>query len=529
VRVLFSALGRSPGSLFTAIATVRPDRVLVITSAEGSASLTEVEREARKVHDAFVLESASVADGFVSFDAGRRWAAERAATVSPEDEVVANLAGGSTALQDAVSSAARLLGARTVAVVDRRSAQEQIAQPYVVGELVEVPPWEAVVPAGATAAPVFDALQGVGHVLMASGQTLPSILAMKELGATACVIFYTREEAPRRLMRACEAMGIQVIEEPIEIPGYDAREVEHRARQVRARWLREGRRFVLNYTAGTKQMAFGLLRGLGNGDVPGPVVGAVYTDRGRTLYAHCAGRDEHREFRCRLGVTELLAAHGILPWEKGRRGEFRKGEQVSRPDQAVDRTDAALARKIAADVDAFDAQWRAVRAKGQHRSRGEAERALAPYGVPSTLVAEALANGTWLELYVWHVLDAAQVELAVDDVRWSVTVNRIDAAGNPIAVTDLDVCFTSRNNLYFVSCKTEAAEALGDEILAVAKRQNEFGGTFGRGMLLHWHAESVQRVPGVVAAADVLRIPVVGREGVKDPRRLLDALRAMIR
>jgi len=525
MKVLFGALGRSPGSLFTAIVSERPDVVRVITSAEVSASLAELEREARKHHPAFTVEATSVADGLTSFDEGRRWAQACAAAAAPGDEAVVNLAGGSTALQDALWCVARLLEARTVAAVDRRAPRDQQESPYVVGALVEVPPWEPVVatPSGST----FDALQGVTQVLMASGQTLPSILAMKELGTRECVIFCTPEEKPRRLMRACEASGIRVLEAPIEIPGYDAREVERRARQVRDRWAREGRRLVLNYTAGTKQMAFGLLRGLGNGDLPGPVVGAVYTDRGRTLYAHHAGRDEHREFRCRLGVTELLAAHGILPWSRG--GGFLEREQVSRPDQPVDPADAALAGRIAADVDGFDARWSAVRKRGQHRIRVEAERALAPYGAPSTVVAEGLANGTWLELYVWGVLQSARAELAVDDVRWSVMIQRIDAAGHPSPVTDLDVCFTSRNNLYFVSCKTEAPEGLGDEILAVAKRQNEFGGTFGRGMLLHWHPESVQKVPGLVAAADVLRIPVVGREGIKNPKRLVDALRTMIR
>ncbi len=56
-------------------------------------------------------------------------------------EVIANLTGGTTALQWAVEEAARRverLGVRVrrVAVVDRRSRAQQSEEPYVIGELL---------------------------------------------------------------------------------------------------------------------------------------------------------------------------------------------------------------------------------------------------------------------------------------------------------------------------------------------------------------------------------------------------------
>lgn len=529
MRVLFSALGFSPGSLFSAIVSLRPDRVVVLSSREALTSLPELELAAREKHATFTLDCDAVTDAFTSFDEGRRWAHVQAARVALADECVVNLAGGTTALQDAMLSVARVTRARTVAVVDRRAGTAQRDAPFVEGEIVDVPAIEDCPVGFGHEGGVFDSLRGLPQVLMASGQSLPSILAMRELGATECVIFHTKEESPRRLQRACAALGFREIASPIEIPGYDAREVERIARRVRGEWMKDQRRVVLNYTAGTKQMAFGLLRGLGNGDDRGPVAGAVYTDRGRTMYAHRGGRDEQRTVTTRLSVAELLAAHAIVEWDPARRGVHRIGEMVFRRGAVPTKTDVAVARAIAADVDGFARRWQAART-GQHaRHRDVALDVLAEYGVPTSSPPQNFANGDWLEAFAWGALDAARAALNINDLCWSVKVERIDDRGLPSALTDLDVCFASGNNLFFVSCKTEAVENLSDELLAVATRQGQFGGTFGRGMLLHWHPDGASKIPNVLAIAKVLRIPVGGRACVVSEHAFVDVVRGMIR
>ena len=142
MRVLVSPLGLSPGSLFSAIVLTKPEHVVVLTSALGQRGLEASVAAARSRGPAFTVEAHSLADPFAGFAEGRQLARRLAARWRERDdlEVVANLAGGTTALQDAVKCLADLLGAREIAVVDRRSLEEQRQDPFVVGELVDVPP-----------------------------------------------------------------------------------------------------------------------------------------------------------------------------------------------------------------------------------------------------------------------------------------------------------------------------------------------------------------------------------------------------
>ncbi len=220
---------------------------------------------------------------------------------------------------------------------------------------------------------------------------------------------------------------------------------------------------------------------LENGDDRGPVAGAVYTDRGRTMYAHRGGRDEQRTVTTRLSVAELLGAHAIVEWDPARRGVHRIGEMVFRRGAVPTKTDVAVARAIAADVDGFARRWQAART-GQHaRHRDVALDVLADYGGPTSSPPQNFANGDWLEAFAWGALDAARAALNINDLCWSVKVERIDDRGLPSALTDLDVCFASGNNLFFVSCKTEAVENLSDELLAVATRQVSSAAPSGAG------------------------------------------------
>ncbi len=143
MRILFSPLGLSYGSLFSAIVLTKPDHVVVITSAKAAENIPRVVEAAKRYHPNFTLEHHSIGDPFTGFIEGRELArklAESARYRGERAEHIVNLAGGTTALQDAAQCLARALGAREVAVIDRRSPDEQRQNPFVVGELIEVPP-----------------------------------------------------------------------------------------------------------------------------------------------------------------------------------------------------------------------------------------------------------------------------------------------------------------------------------------------------------------------------------------------------
>ena len=140
MRVLFSPLGMSYGSLFSAIVKTLPDHVVVITSERAAVNLNKVVEEAKRYHPDFTLEYHTIEDVFTGFDEGRKLARELASRNDAGNENIVNLVGGTTALQDAFKCLADLIGAKEVALIDRRTIEEQRANPFAVGELVEVPP-----------------------------------------------------------------------------------------------------------------------------------------------------------------------------------------------------------------------------------------------------------------------------------------------------------------------------------------------------------------------------------------------------
>jgi hypothetical protein len=139
-RVLVSALGLSPGVLFSALKLVSPDRLLVVTSHQAASSLEEVMRIAgfpSSQHRSLVVE-----DPHNCFDDDRL--KEHDGDLVQSSEVVVNMTGGTTALQWLVArvaerAAALAVPVRRVALIDRRPPEVQRAQPYVLGELKELP------------------------------------------------------------------------------------------------------------------------------------------------------------------------------------------------------------------------------------------------------------------------------------------------------------------------------------------------------------------------------------------------------
>lgn len=143
--VLFSPLGLAYGTLYSAILLTRPDRLVVVTSPQAIPNLHATLDAARIFHTHFEWESHVLEDAHSGFRESRVLAQTLAINTTPDSHHIINLTGGSTALQDCVRSIADILwregrDAREVAAIDRRDALEQRRAPFVVGELIEVPP-----------------------------------------------------------------------------------------------------------------------------------------------------------------------------------------------------------------------------------------------------------------------------------------------------------------------------------------------------------------------------------------------------
>ena len=140
--VLFTPLGLTYGTLYSAIMLVLPKRVVVVTSREAITNIHSALDAARFYHKSFEVETHLLDDPLAGFGEGRALARFMAASAAGDN--IINLTGGTTVLQDCVRSVGEILRAqqkkiREVAVIDRRSAEDQKRSPLVVGEMVEVP------------------------------------------------------------------------------------------------------------------------------------------------------------------------------------------------------------------------------------------------------------------------------------------------------------------------------------------------------------------------------------------------------
>ncbi|GIW72393.1 MAG: hypothetical protein KatS3mg102_1935 [Planctomycetota bacterium] len=143
-RLVVTPLGLAPGVLFTAVRRLAPDRLLIVTSEAARGRIDEALACAGRPD----LRRTEV----VLADPHEGWREIEARLVPGPGglleelvqaaEVVVNITGGTTALQisvERIAERARSLGVpqRRVALVDRRSREEQDAAPYVEGEVVE--------------------------------------------------------------------------------------------------------------------------------------------------------------------------------------------------------------------------------------------------------------------------------------------------------------------------------------------------------------------------------------------------------
>jgi len=155
-RLLITALGLSKGLLHSAIVLEKPDHVILVTSKDAALALPEVEQ---RLGAALVpITKLVIDDPFTDIGAaarafgegsdrndgsspGRR--AELLHLLESHAEIVCNITGGTTVLQVNVEwlceEARRLDGnVRRIALMDRRPADQQRSEPWVLGEVVEL-------------------------------------------------------------------------------------------------------------------------------------------------------------------------------------------------------------------------------------------------------------------------------------------------------------------------------------------------------------------------------------------------------
>jgi hypothetical protein len=142
MHILITPLGLTYGVLYSGIVLTRPDHVIVLTSKQAAQNVEVAVNAARHIHPDFTVEVHIVTDPFAGFAEGRQLAARLAQRLRSNrgHQYTVSLTGGTTVLQDAAKCLADLLDAREIALVDRRSVEEQKANPFVLGELVEIPP-----------------------------------------------------------------------------------------------------------------------------------------------------------------------------------------------------------------------------------------------------------------------------------------------------------------------------------------------------------------------------------------------------
>ena len=142
VKAVFSPLGTSKGALFTVLKHFNPDVLVVITSKQAAENVDEIIEKANFKGKHYVV---SVNDPFTGVDEIDKVTEEIRKYLEDNNvkDIVVNLTGGTSLLgyiAELVKEKIRY-GRRitTVLAVDRRPYEEQKENPYIVGEILELP------------------------------------------------------------------------------------------------------------------------------------------------------------------------------------------------------------------------------------------------------------------------------------------------------------------------------------------------------------------------------------------------------
>lgn len=139
--MLISALGLSPGLLYSAVRAISPDSLVVVTSADALPKL-EIALE-RAGASGLRPTTLVMEDPHAGFRESEKLCKETLPLLATAAQVKINLTGGTTVMQHVVERLGRQaerLGVpvERVALVDRRPFDEQRANPYVPGDLLSL-------------------------------------------------------------------------------------------------------------------------------------------------------------------------------------------------------------------------------------------------------------------------------------------------------------------------------------------------------------------------------------------------------
>lgn len=136
--LLINSLGNSKGSLYSALALVKPDSLFVIASETSKDNIKEIIEKAGwfGINEKYLMK-----DPFAGFTEKDAIVSKAKGLIDQSEKVVVNLTGGTTVMQfliQSLSDYARGIGKNIdiIAVIDRRTPSEQQENPYEVGELL---------------------------------------------------------------------------------------------------------------------------------------------------------------------------------------------------------------------------------------------------------------------------------------------------------------------------------------------------------------------------------------------------------
>ncbi|MGC8656601.1 MAG: TM1812 family CRISPR-associated protein [Thermoplasmata archaeon] len=154
-KLLVSPLGLSPGLLYSAIKLVNPDKCIVITSENSKKSLNEILEKSSysynnickiiELKDPFTGydEIKNIIDNIQNNDENNGNNDDIFKCFEEFDEIAFNLTGGTTTMQILVEELYKIANHSSkktdrIIIIDRRSTEQQKANPYVVGEMISL-------------------------------------------------------------------------------------------------------------------------------------------------------------------------------------------------------------------------------------------------------------------------------------------------------------------------------------------------------------------------------------------------------
>jgi len=140
-KLFISPLGLHPGFLYTALSKLRNSHhvCLVVASEDSAVHLEEIKN--RSGYEGKL--NSLIMDPHHGFEDIAELVQRSKAILLGADEVLCNITGGTTTLQYAVIQLAKMAGklgrkVNWIAVVDERDSEKQNAEPYVLGDIVEI-------------------------------------------------------------------------------------------------------------------------------------------------------------------------------------------------------------------------------------------------------------------------------------------------------------------------------------------------------------------------------------------------------